>query len=216
MHEYIPKQSRCNLKVLGICIRAMERHRTFEKHNFICVLTSYFRNKILFTIKYRSSNMEDFFHGSWKKCENQISFKTFSFLIKVRISKLVFILQEYPVKEQGLKFLSFLCCFGFLHIFCYILYQQKPKIKNNGKQFLKVYNNQKNKISRISKFLILAYTLNRKLGNLGKSSFTSICGSIKNSKFKNQKNGFKQEKWNFKIRFNKKKGTFQRFPSFQF
>ena len=38
----------------------------------------------------------------------------FFFHIKIRISKLVSIFQEYPIKEQELKFPSFLCFGGFL------------------------------------------------------------------------------------------------------
>ena len=39
-------------------------------------------------------------------------------------------------------------------------------------------------MSKISEILILTYTLNRKLGNLKKFSFTSISGSIRKSKTK--------------------------------
>ena len=59
----------------------------------------------------------------------------------------------------------------------------------------------------------MAYTGNRKLGNLEKCSFTSIFSSKRNSKSKNQKNDLKQEKCNFKMRFNKK-GKIQRFQVF--
>ena len=48
-------------------------------------------------------------------------------------------------------------------------------------------------ISEVSKFSILPYTQNRKLGNLRKFSFTSIFGSIWNSKSKNWKNDLKEK-----------------------
>ena len=40
------------------------------------------------------------------------------------------------------------------------------------------FNNKKIPISEVSEFTILPYTENRKLGNLGKFSSTSIFGSI--------------------------------------
>ena len=52
---------------------------------------------------------------------------------------------------------------------------------------------EKKKISEVSEFSILPYTQNRKLGNLGKFSFTSIFGSIWNSKSKNWKNDLKEK-----------------------
>ena len=50
-------------------------------------------------------------------------------------------------------------------------------------------NKGRNKISKVSKFLIVAYPWNRKLGNIEKFSFTLVFGS--NKKLKIQK----PEKW---------------------
>ena len=52
---------------------------------------------------------------------------------------------------------------------------------------------EKVKILEVSKFSILPYTQNRKLGNLRKFSFTSIFGSIWNSESKNLKNDLKEK-----------------------
>ena len=46
---------------------------------------------------------------------------------------------------------------------------------------------EKNKISEISEFSILPYTQNRKLGNLGKCSFTSNFYRVCNLRCKNDK-----------------------------
>ena len=46
-------------------------------------------------------------------------------------------------------------------------------------------NKERNKISKVSKFLIVAYPGNRKLGNIEKFSFTLVFGS--NKKLKIQK-----------------------------
>ena len=46
---------------------------------------------------------------------------------------------------------------------------------------------EKRKISEISEFSILPYTQNRKLGNLGKCSFTSNFDSSCNLRFRNDK-----------------------------
>ena len=74
---------------------------------------------------------------------------------------------------------------------------------------------EKKKISEISEFPILAYTQNRKLGNLGKCSFTSNYDSSCNLKFRNDKNEPRQKpdviKW-----IKKKKRKLPRFPSFRF
>ena len=74
---------------------------------------------------------------------------------------------------------------------------------------------EKKKISEISEFSILPYTQNRKLGNLGKCSFTSNFDSSCNLRFRNDKNELRQKlkviKW---IKKNKRKPW--RFPSFRF
>ena len=49
------------------------------------------------------------------------------------------------------------------------------------------------KISKVSKFLILSFVQNRKLGNLGKFSFTSNFCSSCNLRFKTTKNELSQK-----------------------
>ena len=49
------------------------------------------------------------------------------------------------------------------------------------------------KISEVSESSILPYTQNRKLGNLGKSSFTSNFDSCYNLRFRNEKNKLRQK-----------------------
>ena len=49
------------------------------------------------------------------------------------------------------------------------------------------------KISEVSEFSILSYTQNRKLGNLGKCSFTSNFDSCCNLRFRNNKNELRQK-----------------------
>ena len=49
------------------------------------------------------------------------------------------------------------------------------------------------KISEVSEFSILSYTQNRKLGNLGKRSFTSNFDSSCNLRFRNDKNELRQK-----------------------
>ena len=70
---------------------------------------------------------------------------------------------------------------------------------------------KKVKISEVSEFSILSYTQNRKLGNLGKCSFTSNFDSCYNLRFRNEKNKLRQKlkfiKW-----IKKKKRTPRRFP----
>ena len=72
---------------------------------------------------------------------------------------------------------------------------------------------EKKKISEISEFQILAYTQNRKLGNLGKCSFTSNFDSSCNLRFRNNKNELRQKlkviKW-----IKKKKENFRGFRVF--
>ena len=64
-------------------------------------------------------------------------------------------------------------------IFFASFYQEKLKIKNNGKQNLK---KKTNSISKLPEFSIVGFTWNWKLGIIGKFSFTLIFGSIRNSK----------------------------------
>ena len=52
---------------------------------------------------------------------------------------------------------------------------------------------EKQKISEVSDFPILPYTQNRKLGNLGKCSFTSNFDSSCNLRFRNDKNELRQK-----------------------
>ena len=52
---------------------------------------------------------------------------------------------------------------------------------------------KKVKISEVSEFSILSYTQNRKLGNLGKCSFTSNFDSSCNLRFRNDKNELRQK-----------------------
>ena len=52
---------------------------------------------------------------------------------------------------------------------------------------------KKVKISEVSEFSILSYTQNRKLGNLGKCSFTSNFDSSSNLRFRNDKNELTQK-----------------------
>ena len=52
---------------------------------------------------------------------------------------------------------------------------------------------EKVKISEVSEFSILPYTQNRKLGNLGKCSFTSNFDSSCNLRFRNDKNELRQK-----------------------
>ena len=75
---------------------------------------------------------------------------------------------------------------------------------------------KKNKISKVSEFSILVYTWNGKLGNLGKFSFTSILGSIRNSKSKDQKNDFKQKIVTLSWVLIKKNESFRGFQVFDF
>ena len=60
-----------------------------------------------------------------------------------------------------------------------------PRQKRKGQDMLL---EEKNKISEISEFFILSYSQNRKLGNLGKCSFTSNFDSSCNVRFRNDKN----------------------------
>ena len=74
---------------------------------------------------------------------------------------------------------------------------------------------EKKKISEISEFSILSYTQNRKLGNLGKCSFTSNFESCCNLRFRNDKNELRQKRKVIKW-IKKKKRKLPRFPSFRF
>ena len=68
--------------------------------------------------------------------------------------------------------------------------------KNLLRQQLKVQDmllEEEKKISEISKFSILSYPQNRKLGNLGKCSFTSNFDSSCNLRSRNDKNELRQK-----------------------
>ena len=86
----------------------------------------------------------------------------------------------------------------------------KQKLKNQD-----MFSLEKVKISEDSEFSILPYTQNRKLGNLGKCSFTSNFDSSCNLRFRNDKNELRQKlkviKW-----IKQKKRKLPRFPSFRF
>ena len=64
----------------------------------------------------------------------------------------------------------------------------KQKLKDQDMLLLK-----KVKISELSKFSILSYTQNRKVGNLRKCSFTSNYDSSCNLRFRNDKNELRQK-----------------------
>ena len=68
---------------------------------------------------------------------------------------------------------------------------------------------EKKKISEVSKFSILPYTQNGKLGNLGKCSFTSNFDCCYNLRFRNDKNELRQELQITKWIKKKKKKTFE-------
>ena len=59
---------------------------------------------------------------------------------------------------------------------------------NRNKAYINITINIKKKISEVSKFSILPYIQNRKLGNLGKCCFTSSFDSSCNVRCKNDKN----------------------------
>ena len=64
--------------------------------------------------------------------------------------------------------------------------QKKKLVKQNLKGHDMLLE-EKRKISEVSQISILTYTQNRKLGNLGKCSFTSNFGSSCNLSCKNDK-----------------------------
>ena len=74
---------------------------------------------------------------------------------------------------------------------------------------------EKKKISEVSEFSILFYTQNRKLGNLGKCSFTSNFDNSCNLRFKNDKNELRQKLKGQDMLLEEKR-KFPRFPSFRF
>ena len=65
-----------------------------------------------------------------------------------------------------------------------------PRQKRKGKDMLLF---KKVKICEISEFSILPYTQNRKLGNLGKCSFTSNFDSSCNLRFRKDKNELRKK-----------------------
>ena len=127
-----------------------------------------------------------FFQGSLKKCESLISFKRFSFLINIRITKVVSIFQEYPIMEQWLKFPRFLCFlrvfFTFLviyftiHIIYYICYYYICYI---------LYLHLKSKTQKSQKMFF----------------YFNFC-NIWNPRSKNKKNGLWQKNYNFMMLLN--------------
>ena len=74
---------------------------------------------------------------------------------------------------------------------------------------------EKQKNSEVSEFSILPYTQNRKLGNLGKCSFTSNFESCCNLRFRNDKNELRQKRKFIKW-IKKKKRKLPTFLSFRF
>ena len=79
------------------------------------------------------------FQGNWKKCENEIFFKRFSFLNIIGISKLVSILQKFTIKSKDQNFQAF-SIFGFFLPFLLYILLAETQDKNNGKQNLQGYN----------------------------------------------------------------------------
>ena len=73
---------------------------------------------------------------------------------------------------------------------------------------------EKKKISEISEFSILPYTQNRKLGNLGKCSFTSNFDSSCNLRFRRDKNELRKKLKSQDMLLEEKK-KIPRFPSFR-
>ena len=73
---------------------------------------------------------------------------------------------------------------------------------------------EKKKISEISEFSILPYTQNRKLGNLGKCSFTSNFDSSCNLRFRKDKNELRKKLKSQDMLLEEKK-KIPRFPSFR-
>ena len=74
---------------------------------------------------------------------------------------------------------------------------------------------QEKKNSEVSKYSILPYIQNRKLGNLIKCSFTSNFDSCCNLKFRNDINELRQ-KLKGKARYAFRRKKYLRFPSFPF
>ena len=85
------------------------------------------------------------------------------------------------------------------------------KIKDQHMLLLK-----KVKISEVSEFSILSYTQNRKLGNLGKRSFTSNFDSSCNLRFRNDKNELRQKLKGQDMHLEEKKENFRDFRGFNF
>ena len=73
---------------------------------------------------------------------------------------------------------------------------------------------EKKKISEISEFSVLPYTQNRKLGNLGKCSFTSNFDSSCNLRFRKDKNELRKKLKSQDMLLEEKK-KIPRFPSFR-
>ena len=87
-----------------------------------------------------------------------------------------------------------------------------PRQKLKGQDMLLL---KKVKISEVSEFSILSYTQKRKLGNLGKCSFTPNFQSSCNLRFRNDKNQLTQ-KLEGQDMLLKEKRKFPRFSSFRF
>ena len=75
---------------------------------------------------------------------------------------------------------------------------------------------EKKKISEISEFSILSYTQNRKLGNLGKFSFTSNFDSSCNLRCKNNKKISETKSSRSSYASGRKKENFRGFRVFDF
>ena len=75
---------------------------------------------------------------------------------------------------------------------------------------------EKKKNSEVSEFSILSYTQNRKLGNLGKCSFTSIFDNCCNLRFRNDKNELRQKLKGRDMLLEEKKENFRGFRVFDF
>ena len=136
--------------------------------------------------------------------------------LKIRIIKLVSILQKYPIKEQGLKFPRFFCFFGggFLTFLVIYFTSGNSRWKSNRKQNLKRLQWLKNmKFPRFPTFWFWSIP---EIENLEISESFCLLQFLVNSKSKNQKKWPQTENHNFKMRFNKKKWKFSIFCSFQF
>ena len=93
--------------------------------------------------------------------------------------------------------------------------QKRQKNYRDKNLKVKICFIKKVKIYEVSEFSILSYTQNRKLGNLGKCSFTPNFDSGGNLTSRKDKNELTQKLEGQDMLLEEKR-TFPRFPSFQF